>query len=149
MQQAFASYPPGADFTRLHEDRIDVWLRHALHAPDQLRQRVSFALSEIMVISQLSPLVGYPWGSASYYDTLARIPSASTASRARATMAAVMEALAAGAPLADLAGVAQLRDGVAPRELIVSGAIAARELEHRLRELARRGAVRAVRPATA
>jgi uncharacterized protein (DUF1800 family) len=72
VQQAFASYPPGADFTRLHEDRIDIWLRHALHAPDQLRQRVAFALSEIMVISQLSPLVGYPWGSASYYDALAR-----------------------------------------------------------------------------
>ena len=72
VQQAFASYPPGADFTRLHEDRIDIWLRHALHAPDQLRQRVAFALSEIMVISQLSPLVGYPWGSASYYDMLAQ-----------------------------------------------------------------------------
>ena len=72
VQQAFASYPPGADFTRLHEDRIDIWLRHALRAPDQLRQRVAFALSEIMVISQLSPLVGYPWGSASYYDMLAR-----------------------------------------------------------------------------
>lgn len=72
VQQAFASYPPGADFTRLHEDRMDIWLRHALRAPDQLRQRVAFALSEILVISQLSPLVGYPWGSASYYDTLAR-----------------------------------------------------------------------------
>lgn len=72
VQAAFATYPPGADFTRLHEDRIDIWLRNALAAPDQLRQRVAFALSEIMVISQLSPLVGYPWGSASYYDMLAR-----------------------------------------------------------------------------
>jgi uncharacterized protein (DUF1800 family) len=72
VQAAFAAYPPGADFTRLHEDRIDIWLRNALYAPDQLRQRVAFALSEIMVISQLSPLVGYPWGSASYYDMLAR-----------------------------------------------------------------------------
>ncbi len=72
VQQVFASLPPGADFTRLHEDRIDIWLRHALHAPDQLRQRVAFALSEIMVISQLSTLVGYPWGSTSYYDLLAR-----------------------------------------------------------------------------
>jgi uncharacterized protein (DUF1800 family) len=71
VQQVFATYPPGADFTRLHEDRVDIWLRHALYAPDQLRQRVAFALSEIMVISQLSPLVGYPWGSASYYDMLA------------------------------------------------------------------------------
>ena len=72
VQQAFASYPPGADFTRLHEDRVDIWLRHALHAPDQLRQRVAFALSQIMVISQSSPLVGYPWGCASYYDMLAQ-----------------------------------------------------------------------------
>ena len=72
VQQAFANYPPGADFTRLHEDRVDIWLRHALHAPDQLRQRVAFALSQIMVISQSSPLVGYPWGCASYYDMLAQ-----------------------------------------------------------------------------
>ena len=72
VEQTFASYPPGADFTRLHEDRIDIWLRHALRAPDQLRQRVAFALSEILVISQLSPLVGFPWGSASYYDLLAQ-----------------------------------------------------------------------------
>jgi uncharacterized protein (DUF1800 family) len=72
VQAVFATYPPGADFTRLHEDRIDIWLRNALQAPDQLRQRVAFALSEIMVISQLSPLVGYPWGSASYYDMLAQ-----------------------------------------------------------------------------
>ena len=72
VQQVFATYPPGADFTRLHEDRVDIWLRNALHAPDQLRQRVAFALSEIMVISQASTLVGYPWGSASYYDMLAR-----------------------------------------------------------------------------
>jgi uncharacterized protein (DUF1800 family) len=72
VQQVFATYPPGADFTRLHEDRVDIWLRHALHAPDQLRQRVAFALSQIMVISQASALVGYPWGSASYYDLLAQ-----------------------------------------------------------------------------
>jgi len=72
VQQVFATYPPGADFTRLHEDRVDIWLRNALHAPDQLRQRVAFALSEIMVISQASTLVGYPWGTVSYYDMLAR-----------------------------------------------------------------------------
>src|SRR5688572_27768837 len=64
VQQVFASYPPGADFTRLHQDRVDIWLRNAVRAPDQLRQRVAFALSQIMVISQSSPLVGYPWGCA-------------------------------------------------------------------------------------
>lgn len=72
VQQVFATYPPGADFTRLHQDRVDIWLRNAVRAPDQLRQRVAFALSEIMVISQNSTLVGYPWGSASYYDMLTR-----------------------------------------------------------------------------
>lgn len=72
VQQVFATYPPGADFTRLHEDRVDIWLRNALNGPDQLRQRVAFALSEIMVISQLSPLVGYPWGASNYYDMLAQ-----------------------------------------------------------------------------
>ena len=72
VQQAFVNLPPGADFTRLHEDRVDIWLRNALHAPDQLRQRTAFALSQIMVISQSSVLVGYPWGSASYYDMLAQ-----------------------------------------------------------------------------
>lgn len=72
VQQAFAGYPPGADITRLHEDRVDVWLQHALHAPDQLRQRVAFALSQIMVISQSSALIGYPWGCTSYYDMLAQ-----------------------------------------------------------------------------
>ena len=70
VQQVFATYPPGADFTKLHQDRVDIWLRHALHAPDQLRQRVAFALSQIMVISQSSALVGYPWGCTSYYDML-------------------------------------------------------------------------------
>lgn len=72
VQHAFAGYPPGADITRLHEDRVDVWLQHALHAPDQLRQRVAFALSQIMVISQSSALIGYPWGCTSYYDMLAQ-----------------------------------------------------------------------------
>jgi uncharacterized protein (DUF1800 family) len=72
VQQAFASLPPGADVTRLHEDRVDVWLQHALHAPDQLRQRVAFALSQVTVVSQNSALIGYPWACASYYDMLAQ-----------------------------------------------------------------------------
>ncbi len=63
---------PGADFTLLHRDRVEIWLRHAMQAPDQLRLRVAFALSEIMVVSQASMLVGLPWGSADYYDMLAR-----------------------------------------------------------------------------
>ena len=63
--------PPPTPF-ELHDDRVDIWFRHALYSPDQLRQRVAFALSEIMVISQLSNVAGLPYGMADYYDMLAR-----------------------------------------------------------------------------
>ncbi len=56
----------------LQNDRVDIWFRNALHGNDQLRQRVAFALSEIMVVSQLGVLNNYPYGLASYYDMLAR-----------------------------------------------------------------------------
>jgi uncharacterized protein (DUF1800 family) len=72
VQQAFSTLPPGADFTLLHNDRVDIWLRNAVTGPDQLRQRVAFALSEIIVISQQSMLLGFPWGVSSYYDMLAQ-----------------------------------------------------------------------------
>src|SRR4029077_6246603 len=45
----------------------------AVKAPDQLRQRVAFALSEIMVISANGKnLYGYPEALATYWDLLAR-----------------------------------------------------------------------------
>ena len=56
----------------LQNDRVDIWFRNALHGNDQLRQRVAFALSEIMVVSQLGVLNNYPYALASYYDMLAR-----------------------------------------------------------------------------
>ncbi len=56
---------------QLQPDRVDIWFRNALHGDDQLRQRVAFALSEIMVVSQLGVLNNYPWALASYYDVLA------------------------------------------------------------------------------
>ncbi len=56
----------------LQADRVDIWFRNSLHGPDQLRQRVTFALSQIMVVSQLGVLVQGPWALADYYDTLAR-----------------------------------------------------------------------------
>ena len=47
------------------------WWRTAVTAPDQLRQRVAFALSEIFVVSiASSDLDDQPWGVASYYDML-------------------------------------------------------------------------------
>jgi uncharacterized protein (DUF1800 family) len=56
----------------LQTDRIDIWFRNALAGNDQLRQRVAFALSEIMVVSQLSALNDMTYSLADYYDVLAR-----------------------------------------------------------------------------
>ena len=49
----------------------EAWWNNAVTAPDQLRQRVAFALSEIFVVSDVDGDVGSsPAGMASYYDTL-------------------------------------------------------------------------------
>ncbi|NGP52419.1 DUF1800 domain-containing protein [Thioalkalivibrio sp. XN8] len=73
LQLPFVESQPPAQFPfQLQEDRVDIWFRHAIGAPDQLRQRVAFALSEIMVVSQLGALNNAPWALADYYDMLAR-----------------------------------------------------------------------------
>jgi len=56
----------------LQPDRVDIWFRNALHGPDQLRQRVAFALSEIMVVSQLGVLGNMTYSLGDYYDVLSR-----------------------------------------------------------------------------
>jgi uncharacterized protein (DUF1800 family) len=56
----------------LHSDRIDVWFRNVVNGRDQLRQRVAFALSEILVVSQLGALDALPFAVADYHDMLAR-----------------------------------------------------------------------------
>jgi uncharacterized protein (DUF1800 family) len=54
-------------------DRYEAWFDSAITAPDQLRQRVAWALSQIMVASdQGSKLRGDPISLAEYYDVLAR-----------------------------------------------------------------------------
>ena len=63
--------PPPQFMVQLHTDRVDIWFRNALWGEDQLRQRVAFALSEIMVVSQLGALQSRPFAVADYYDTLA------------------------------------------------------------------------------
>ncbi|MCB1554555.1 MAG: DUF1800 domain-containing protein [Xanthomonadales bacterium] len=51
--------------------RIESWFRRGMNAPDQLRQRVAFALSEILVVSDRSGgLEGAPFALAQYYDML-------------------------------------------------------------------------------
>ena len=46
--------PPGFDYSRLNIQRRDIWFQNSVRGSDQLRQRVAWALSQIMVISQVS-----------------------------------------------------------------------------------------------
>jgi uncharacterized protein (DUF1800 family) len=57
----------------LIDDRIhEAWWRNAVTAPDQLRQRVATALSELFVVSEINDNIdGNLPGLASYYDMLA------------------------------------------------------------------------------
>ncbi len=56
-------------FTQLYQ----AWWTHAIVAPDQLRQRVAFALSEILVVSSLGAGLGdQPVAMGAYYDVLTR-----------------------------------------------------------------------------
>lgn len=49
---------------------FNTWWRQSVTAPDQLRQRVAFALSEIMVVSQQGVLQDNARALSAYYDTL-------------------------------------------------------------------------------
>ncbi len=72
VQAAYAALPqPVTNIGQLHNARIDQWFRHATSADDQLRQRVAWALSQIMVVGQ-SGLSDAPYSTSDYYDMLAR-----------------------------------------------------------------------------
>jgi hypothetical protein len=49
---------------------FNTWWQRSVTAPDQLRQRVAFALSEIMVVSENGVLADNGRALSSYYDTL-------------------------------------------------------------------------------
>ncbi|MCL4787429.1 MAG: DUF1800 family protein [Verrucomicrobia bacterium] len=49
---------------------FNTWWQRSVTAPDQLRQRVAFALSEILVVSEDGVLGGNARALSSYYDTL-------------------------------------------------------------------------------
>lgn len=52
---AFGGSPSVTNFNAIHPpNRQAAWWKLALTAPDQLRQRVAFALSEILVVSDVS-----------------------------------------------------------------------------------------------
>jgi len=55
------------------EARVEQWWKNVLTGPDQLRQRMAFALSELFVVSDVpSALDIDPRGMAAYYDMLVR-----------------------------------------------------------------------------
>lgn len=51
---------------------VNAWFRNAIQAEDQLRQRVAFALSQILVVSGRNGLAQEQRGLANYYDILMR-----------------------------------------------------------------------------
>jgi uncharacterized protein (DUF1800 family) len=67
-----AKFPPTGKFSVSQGNRQAAWWLISLTAPDQLRQRVAFALSEIFVTSDVaSQLANQADGLANYYDLLA------------------------------------------------------------------------------
>ncbi len=67
-----AAFPPSGQFAVTQNNRQAAWWQISVGAPDQLRQRVAFALSEIFVTSDVaSQLANAPDGLATYYDLLA------------------------------------------------------------------------------
>lgn len=61
----------GQEVAVWQDARQEIWWRNVLYGPDQLRQRVAFALSQILVISdQNGALEGLPTALAHYYDML-------------------------------------------------------------------------------
>ena len=63
-----AAYGGNSDGTMNASNRQAAWFKTVLTAPDQLRQRVAFALSELFVVSDVS--IAQPEGLANYYDLL-------------------------------------------------------------------------------
>jgi uncharacterized protein (DUF1800 family) len=67
-----AAYPNTGQFPVTQNNRQAAWWLISVTAPDQLRQRVAFALSEIFVTSDVaSQLANQADGLATYYDLLA------------------------------------------------------------------------------
>jgi uncharacterized protein (DUF1800 family) len=64
--------PANFNIAVLNGNRLEQWFSNALRGEDQLRQRVTFALSEIFVVSQVGALLNLPNATADFHDMLAR-----------------------------------------------------------------------------
>jgi uncharacterized protein (DUF1800 family) len=74
VEAAYATLSTQQNFNpaQLNAPRVERWFENALRGDDQLRQRVAFALSQIMVVSQVGALQNLPFATADFYDMLAR-----------------------------------------------------------------------------
>ena len=74
VEAAFATFStqPNFNLQQLNAPRVEKWFENTLRGSDQLRQRVAFALSEILVVSQVGALQNLPFATADFYDLLAR-----------------------------------------------------------------------------
>jgi uncharacterized protein (DUF1800 family) len=72
VQQIFTTNPPPTGQPQPQVDRVDAWFRAALNGQDPLRQRVAYALSQILVASDVGALRTQPQALAYYYDVLVR-----------------------------------------------------------------------------
>lgn len=71
--EALAAVPPPNTVSLGQSQRIDRWFHTAALGNDQLRQRMAFALSQILVVSdQVDALSGDHYGTSEYWDILAR-----------------------------------------------------------------------------
>jgi uncharacterized protein (DUF1800 family) len=64
--------PAGFNLGSLNAPRVEAWFDHSLKGPDSLRQRVAWALSQVMVVSQVGALLNFPFATADFHDMLAR-----------------------------------------------------------------------------
>lgn len=72
LDQLIAATPAGQSIEVWQDKRQEIWWRNSLSGSDQLRQRMAFALSQILVISdQSGALEGNPTAIAHFYDGLA------------------------------------------------------------------------------
>ena len=72
LTNVFATANPDPGDMYPGELTFNTWWKQSVTAPDQLRQRVAFALSQILVVSEQGPLEDNPRALSAYYDILLR-----------------------------------------------------------------------------
>jgi len=64
--------PSNFNVGSLNAVRLETWFQNAVRGEDQLRQRLAYAWSQILVVSQIGALTNLPNATADFHDLLAR-----------------------------------------------------------------------------